>query len=246
MRIAKPIMAALAGMAVLATTGCDLLGSEDTANEASPNGAAIRSVEPCQVLDDLQPIVDFMGILEITSGGGELTSAPYGKGLDAQAATCFGMTVVSEFDTIYDETNSNEGEISVGIIPWDTVEDAQLSYEERTGPDQERRTTLSESFAFTLEEELSSSDWDEGMLFVAEDRYGYYYDGYIRDGDWLLWVSIDFSIDKAIRYYESNKDFLDGPLEDYLSYEFTNDELEQWLVDEYIPDTHKVVTELLP
>ncbi|WP_026923451.1 hypothetical protein [Glycomyces arizonensis] len=236
---------------MLALTGCSALTGESSdgggdAAEGSPVSAEIKSWDPCEVLDNLQPIVDFMHIAEINSSDGQLTSAMYGEGLDAQALTCFGMVIASKFETIYDETKFNEGEISVGIIPWDTVEDAELSYEERTGPDQERRAEGGAGFEFTGEEELTSSEWDEGKLFVAQDDQSHYYDAYIRDGEWLLWVSIDFNIDNAITYYEANENKLDGPLEDYLSYEFTPEELQQWLIDEYIPQTHESISSRIP
>jgi hypothetical protein len=238
-----------AGLAVLALAGCGALtgdsGDDDSA-EASPVSAEIKSWDPCEVLDDLQPIVDFMHIEEINSADGQLTSAMYGEGLDGQALTCFGLVIASTFETVYDETKLNEGEISVGIIPWDTVEDAELSYEERTGPDQERRADQSEYFEFTGEEELTSSEWDEGKLFVAQDNQSHYYDAYIRDGEWLLWVSIDFNIDNAIEYYEANEHRLEGSLEDHLSYEFTPEELQQWLIDEYVPQTHESLSSRIP
>jgi hypothetical protein len=237
-----------AGLAVAAVAGCGAItgGSDDSA-EASPVSTEIKSWDPCEVLDDLQPIVDFMQIEEINSADGQLTSAMYGKGLDGQALTCFGLVIVSTFET-YDGLESlNEGEISVGIIPWNTVEDAELSYAERTGPDQERRANLSEYFEFTGEEELASPEWDEGKLFVAQDNQSHYYDAYIRDGEWLLWVSIDFNIDNAVPHYEEVIDMglMDGPIENYLAYEFTPEQLQQWLVDQYLPQTHASISSQL-
>jgi hypothetical protein len=241
-----------AGLAVLALTGCNAITGDSSDDgdsaEASPVSAEIKSWDPCEVLGDLQPIVDFMQIEEINSADGQLTSAMYGEGLDGQALTCFGLVIVSTFETYGGTETPNEGELSVGIIPWDTVEDAELSYEERTGPDQERRTEQSDSFEFTGEEELTSSEWDEGKLFVAQDSQSHYYDAYIRDGEWLVWVSIDFNIDNAVAHYQEAIDLglVEGSAEDYRSYQFTPEELQQWLVDEYIPQTHESISSRIP
>ncbi|HEU5127811.1 MAG TPA: hypothetical protein VFU12_07475 [Glycomyces sp.] len=233
-------------------TGCNAITGDSSDDgdsaDASPVSAEIKSWDPCEALGDLQPIVDFMQIEEINSADGQLTSAMYGEGLDGQALTCFGLVIVSTFEEYDGYEAMNEGEISVGIIPWDTVEDAELSYEERTGPDQERRADQSEYFEFTGEEELASSEWDEGKLFVAQDNHSHYYDAYIRDGEWLLWVSIDFNIDNAVSHYKEVIDMglVDGPIENYLSYEFTPEELQQWLVGEYIPQTHESISSRIP
>jgi hypothetical protein len=251
MKYRNAVLAFAASSALFALAGCGALGGGegddgDNGTEGSPVGDEIRSWDPCEVLDNNQPIVDFMQIPEINSPDGKFTSAPYGEGLDAQALTCGGLVIASTYkEELYGDDITNEGEVSVGIIPWDTEEDAELSYEERTGPDQDRRAESGAGFKFTGEEELAG-DWDQGKLFVAEDDQSYYYDAYIRDGQWLLWVSIDFNKDNAIVFYEANQDFLDGPLEDYLSYPFTNDELQQWLINEYVPQTHESLSARIP
>ena len=163
MNARNPVATATAGLAVLALAGCNVLGDDSSDDgmgsdsKASPVADEMRSWEPCEVLEGLQPIIDFMGIVEVDSSDGELAGAMHGDGMDGEALTCFGLVVVSEYETIYDETKSNGGEISVGIIPWDTEEEAELSYEERTGPDQERRTDQGENFELVDREDLASS-----------------------------------------------------------------------------------------
>lgn len=154
MKYRNAVLAFAASSTLIALSGCGMLGGSegedgDSGTEASPVGDEIRSWDPCEVLDNNQPIVDFMQIQAIDAPDGKFTSSPYGDGLDAQALTCLGLVDVSTYELIDGTENVNEGEVSVGIIPWDTEEDAQLSYEERTGPDQDRRAEGGAGFEFT-------------------------------------------------------------------------------------------------
>ena len=126
MKYRNAALAVVASSTLLALTGCSALTGGDgddggNGTEGSPVGDEIRSWDPCEVLDNNQPIVDFMQIPEINSADGKFTSAAYGTGLDAQALTCGSLVIASTYyEELYDETGTNEGEVSVGIIPWDT------------------------------------------------------------------------------------------------------------------------------
>ncbi|WP_199034234.1 hypothetical protein [Glycomyces salinus] len=213
-------------------------GSGDTSN---PVTEEMRSWDGCEVLDDLQPIMDYMQI-EAIQGDEGFNSSRYGEGLDQQAATCSGQVTVSSWEYSDGTPRVNDGELWVSIIPWDTEEEAQASYQARSVDDVEAQLGQSSTLQETDRVELGS-EWDEGVLLVLEDEQARFLNAYARDGNWLLTVSIRYNDNSGDEYFNENQEILDGTIEDY-TYSFDDEELQQWLVDEYVPTVHQDITDM--
>jgi hypothetical protein len=239
----KLMIAAVGSTALLAGACSEAGGNADSPEESGGNAVAeeMRSWDACEVLENLQPVRDYMQI-EAVQGGEELTSSPWGSGMDQQALTCSGLVTVSSFTMASGTEMTTDGELSGGIIPWDTEAEAEESYVERTVDDQEAQAGQSSTWE-ELERIELGSDWDEGVLIVAKDEQSHSLNAIARDGEWMIQILIRYGNDLGREYYETNQDDLSGEsVEDY-AYPFEDEALQQWLVDEYIPSVHQAITE---
>jgi site-specific DNA-cytosine methylase len=203
----------------------------------------MRSWDACEVLGDLGPLHDFMEILEVRSADGDYASSPLGSGTDAQALTCQGLVNVSEYyKEVQDEYEVNQGEIRVGIVPWDSVEEAEASYIDRSVTDHER--WLSEGQEEILRIELGG-EWDEGVVLGLREGNFDSIDAIGRHGTWLVHVHVHYNHDRYPSYFETNREagLLDGDPDDYVSYPFTTEGLAEWISSQYMTQVYEQVSQ---
>jgi len=246
MKAWRKFMIAAVGTTALLASACSQDGGDSDSPEEPGGGSAVaeemRSWDACEVLDNLQPVWDYMQIEAVQGGEDSLASTPWGSGMDKQAATCNGLVTVSTFTMSSGTEMVNDGELWGSIIPWDTEAEAEESYVERTVDDQEAQDNQSSTW-----EELDridlGSDWDEGVLIVAKDEQSHSLNAIARDGEWLIQILIRYGNDLGREYYETNQDDLSGQSIEDFAYPFEDDALQQWLVSDYIPSVHQAITE---
>jgi hypothetical protein len=217
---------AAAGLLLTGCSGDELPAPGDgTINPDSTTTVGSYSVmidwDGCTALDDIQPVVDFMGITGWGSTG--LTSAGIPGGLDGEAFNCFGSADLPA----YYEGKPSSGTIDVGAVPWDSPEEAAENYSGRVAQLQESNETGGLEFTNVLEGAfLNADDWDESYYHAAETSTGYSLDAIARKGDLILYVFIEHLADFGV---------LDGgePV-----YSFTDPELVDWLLGDYMPNAH--------
>lgn len=216
------------GAAALLLAGCSAGGddaSEDDTDGGDPAATEMRSWEPCEFFQNLQPFIDFMGITEFTGSPGEYIpdSAAFGEAsLDPDALICGASIVLPDVS----EGSSGRGVLSVRLVPLDDDAQATESFASREpnaiGPVESARETLSDP-------------WDEGILLATVEESGAteYVDVVARNGQWILQIEIQFTGDFSAQ---------DGGEP---AYPFTNDELYTWLTETYLPDVNQTVGDRL-
>lgn len=218
------------GLAALLLAGCSPDGGDDSGNGdgngsegGDPVATEMRSWEPCEVLDNLQPFVDFMGITEFTTSPGEFIpdSAGYGEAsLDPDAIICGANIALPDIT----EGTSGRGVLTVKIAPFDNEEQATESYNGRL------REPVGD--VETAREDLGDP-WDEGVLVAstAETNATDFLDVVARDGQWVFQIELQYTGDyNAYNGFEP-------------SYPFTNEELYSWLVETYLPAVNQTVND---
>lgn len=217
------------GVAALLLAGCsagegDNAGENgDGSNGSDPVATEMRSWDPCEVLENLQPIVDYMGITEFTATADPTVpdSAGFGEAtLDPDALVCGAGIELAEIGP----NMSGSGLLRVSIVPLDNEEQATESYASRApnavGP-------------VELANEAFGDPWDEGILLATSEESGAtdYLDLVARDGQWIIQIEIQYTGD----YNAKNG------MEP--SYPFTNDELYQWFAETYLPAVNQTVND---
>lgn len=245
MKLANARLIALGGAVALFASGCNAISGGDDGEgsdggETNPLAEEMRSWPGgCEVLDNLQPLVDYMQIEEI--GGGSLNNNAWGEGMDGESTTCNGLVTVSSFELPDGSTRTNDGELWGGITPWENDDQAKESYTERTVEDIEILKEQNSTLEVTNEIALGS-EWDEGVLLVTQDETGNYLKLVGRDGQWLFFTTVRYAYDNGEEYFNEHSDVLPGSLEDY-AYPFEDEALQQWLVEEYAPSVNQLIND---
>lgn len=246
MKFANGRLAALGGAVLLLAAGCNALSGDDAGGDGTDGGSTDPLAEEmrawpggCEVLDNLQPIVDYMQIQEID--GGSLNNNAWGEGMDGEALTCNGLVTVKTFELPNGSTNERDGELWGGIVPWENEDQAKDSYTERTVDDIEGLQEQDSSLQ-VIEEIPLGSEWDEGKLIVMDRETQWSLNLVGRDGQWLFFAEVNYGHDDGEALYNENSDVMSGTLEDY-AYPFDDDALQQWLVNEYAPSVNQLIND---
>ena len=224
---------AVAGTAALLLSGCGLLERDSGTSSDGEDGGSDNAVynamtnwDACEVLDNLQPITDYMGIEgygSSTSGGRDVPStAKIGNTWDPDAIGCN--------DLIYLGPNAGtggSGEIKVKIVPTENEEQATAAYEDRVS------TAVAESVQWTdAQSEEFGDPWDEGtMVSWVGDTSQPNVQVIARDGQWVFHIDLYHTQDYGIRNGGDP------------ALAFTTDELNRWFVDTYLPEVNQIVND---
>lgn len=226
-RIATTFSAA--GAAALVLAGCDAgdasseNGSADTGDD--PVYAAMTSWDACEVLGDLQPVTDEMGIVgwgSSTAEGGAPGSSEFGNTLDPEAIGCNGL-----FNLGPNDWTTGEGEISVKIIPTQDEDAATAAYEERLAA-AESEAAANEDAATT---ELADP-WDQGAV-VSWTGTGSAPNTEViaQDGQWVFHIQLNHNQDYGLE--NSGEP----------AFAFTDEALDQWFAETYLPQVNQTVND---
>jgi hypothetical protein len=201
-------------------------GSEDAGGD-DPVYAEMASWNACEVLSNLQPITDYMGIQgygSSTSAGGEPTVSELGNTLDPASIGCNDLIYLGSWEGL-----GMDGEIKVKIVPTENEEQATATYEERVSAAE----ATSATWADVAQEEFSDP-WDSGALVAgtgsAESNW---LEIIARDGQWVFHIQLNYATDYGIY----------GGSDQY--YPFTNEELRQWFIGTYLPEVNTAVNDLI-
>lgn len=234
MKRTLPKALAAAGAAAFLLSGCNMVSGSDStdnatddAGDSTPVYEEIASWNACEILDNLQPITDYMGIKgygSSTSEGGSPGNSELGNTFDPDAMGCNGLIYLGEF-----EGSGLNGEIQVKIVPTNSEEDAVAAYEERVASAESE----SASGADALSDEFGDP-WDQGaMVSWIGDADQPHVQVIARDGQWVLHIDLYHSTDYGV----------------YAGFDpalpFTPDERNQWLVNTYLPEINQVVNDKL-
>lgn len=245
MKSASVRLLASAGVIALIAAGCGTSangdGDSSSGNEANALAEEMRSWDACEVADNLQPIWDYMQI-EAVQGSDAFNSAAWGTGMDGEALACNGLITVSSWTRLDGTNRVNDGELWLSIIPWENEAQAEESYEERTGEDIERLFHQNSSLEEIAQSDLGS-EWDEGVLLVLKDESRHLLNTVARDGQWMIQLKLSYNDDSGKKYFYQNEDLMDGQTLEDFAYPFGDEELQQWLANEYIPSLHQLITD---
>jgi hypothetical protein len=153
---------ATAGATALLLTACNSGGSADddaSGNSASqdPVYAEMASWDACEVLDDLQPITEYMDIKgygSASSEGGEPGSSKLGNTFDPGAMGCGNLIYLGSYEGL-----GMDGEIKVKIVPTESEEQASSTYEERASAAESSSSQGDEAESIEFTE-----PWDRGLM----------------------------------------------------------------------------------
>ncbi|MDN3239911.1 hypothetical protein [Glycomyces tritici] len=225
--VAKTATAAAALLLALAACSEDAGGNNDGTGDGGedPVFAAMKTWDACEVLDNLQPITEFMGIEgygSLTSAGGAPATREYDTTWSPDAIGCGNLIYLGSYEGL-----GMDGEIKVSIIPAEDEDQASTAYADRAG--------AAESNAAGGQDTTSSEigdPWDEGVMHSwIEGADNPHVEIIARDGQWVFQIVLYHSADYG----------LGATGEPAL--QFTDDELNQWFIDTYLPEVNQAVND---
>ncbi|THV42265.1 hypothetical protein [Glycomyces buryatensis] len=237
MKHALPKTLTAAGAAVFLLTGCNLISGETDGGDSTGDGSdgggdtpvytEIASWDACEILDNLQPITDEMGILgygSTSASGGEPGSSELGNTFDPDAIGCNSTINLGTF-----EGSPMTGEIEIKIVPTNSEDEATAAYEERVA------AADSESSSGTDPQSQEFDDpWDQGtMISWTGESEQDYVQVIARDGQWVFHIDLYHSTDWG--EYSTGEPAL----------QFTPEERNQWFIDTYLPDVNQTINDQL-
>jgi hypothetical protein len=227
MKLAAKTITASAAVLIVLTACSENAGSNGGTGDdgEDPVFAAMKTWDACEVLDNLQPLTEYMGIEgwgSTTASGGEPQTREYDSTWYPDSIGCGNLISLGE-----SAGSASGGEVGVGIAPAEGEDQAAAAYAERV--------SSAESTGATGQN-LSRTDiggpWDEGVLISwLGSADGPHTQVIARDGQWVFFVDLDY--DKDLELQNTGTP----------SYNFTEDELHQWLTDTYLPEVNQAVND---
>ncbi|SDD84637.1 hypothetical protein SAMN05216270_10899 [Glycomyces harbinensis] len=202
--------------------GDDNGGSSDGGSEVGSYSVMLEW-DGCEAFDDIQSIQDFMGVTGLGTSG--LVTSDVPGGLDGEAFNCGAMADLPGYTNDAGREFPGDTNIDVGGVPWDSDDEAAENFQGRVDQLKESIETGGLEYENPQEGELSG-DWDESYFYTADTSVGYVVDFIARKGDLILYVFLDYTEDPGVQIGEDP------------TYPFTNEELVDWLFNEYAPQTH--------
>lgn len=219
-----------AGAAALLLAACnsaDGSTSDETAEDASedPVYAEMASWNACEVLDDLQPIGDEMGIVGwdgTNSEGGAPGNSEIGNTLDPDVIGCNAMLNLGD-----NEGMGAGGEIQVKILPAESAEAAAAAFDERAAAAESESAEGAD-----VQAQEFGDPWDQGVLvsWLGDSEQPFTH-VIAQDGQWVFHIDLYHTTDFGIRNGGEP------------SLAFTEDELHQWFVETYLPAVNQTVND---
>jgi hypothetical protein len=204
-------------------SGGDNSGSSEGGSSEVGSYSVMIDWDGCEAFDDIQPIQDFMGITDLGTSG--LVTAGIPGGLDGEAFNCGAMANLPGYKNDAGREFPGDANIDVGGAPWDSPEEATENFQGRV--DQLKDSIESGGLEYeNVQEGELSGDWDESYFYTADTSVGYVVDFIARKGDLILYAFLDYTEDPGIQIGEDP------------TYPFTNEELIDWLLNDYAQQTH--------
>jgi hypothetical protein len=219
---------AAAGAAALLLASCESSSADDSSEDSSsqdPIYTEMASWDACEVLDDLQPLTDYMdvkGYGSSTAEGGEPGNSEIGNTFDPEAIGCNGLFYLGSYEGM-----NMSGEIKVNIVPTENEDQASTAYTERV------RAAESEADQWEdIQTQEFGDPWDQGtMVSWIGNARNPVVEVVALDGQWVLHIQLYHAEDFGL-------DATGAP-----SLPFTPEERNQWLVDTYLPEVNQIVND---
>jgi len=222
------------GAAGLLLAGCgdELPSPGDGDNTGSSDGgsgsgsgsySAMIDWDGCEAFDDIQPVQDFMGVVDLGSTG-ELVTSDIPGGLDGEAFNCGASATLPSY-TFAGRDIPGDASIDVGGVPWDSADEAAENFTSRVDQLKNSNETGGLDFSNQQEGEIDG-DWDQSYYFAADTSTGYQLNAIGLKGDLIVYVFITHIVDPGV--YND-----DDPV-----YPFNDEELVDWVLNDYMPQTH--------
>ena len=220
---------AATGAAALLLSGCGLLGDDasgdDTGGDNDGGNAvydAMTTWDACEVLDNLQPIADHIGIQGFgSSAGGEPSTAKIGNTWDPESIGCNNLIYLGSWRGF-----AVDGEIKVKIVPMEGETQAVTTYNDRVSIAEGRSAGGTDA---QIEE--FGDPWDDGtMISWVGAANANYVEVIGRDGQWVFHIDLNYSKDPGA---DSGEPIL--PV--------TSEEANRWFVDNYPPEVTQIVND---
>jgi hypothetical protein len=179
----------------------------------------------CEVLDDLAPLKEFMGVTHWGDNG--LTSLDIPSGMDGEAYSCIAFLAgLPAYTSVSDVTGTRIWEgtanIDVSVAPWDSPEEAEQNFTERVDQYLWALETGGTEYTDVTEGEIAG-DWDQSYRYTGTSSTSFVFRAIVRTGDLVFYIFIDYTHDPGVQH------------ETGAVYPFTNEELTAWALDEYLP-----------
>lgn len=219
-----------AGLLLAGCGGDELPAPGDGTNGGSGDGSSevgsysvMIDWDGCEALDDIQPVQEFMGVTDLGSTG-ELVSSDIPGGLDGKAFNCGASATLPAYDDDGKEL-PGDASIDVGVAPWDSPEEAADDFQQRVDRLKESNETGGLEFSNPQEGGIEG-DWDQSYYFAANTSTGHQLNAIGLKGDIIIYVFITHLADPGVMNEAE-------PV-----YPFTDEELVDWVLNEYMPQTN--------
>ncbi|MEU6859023.1 hypothetical protein AB0B28_09170 [Glycomyces sp. NPDC046736] len=221
---------AAAGAAALLLSGCAVFerASAEPEEEVDPVYAEMAAWDACEVLDNLAPITEYMGIEgygSSTSGGRDWPSTmKIGNTWDPGAIGCNDLIYLGSIEGL-----GMSGEIKVKIVPSENENLSKTQYFERVAS-----AEMSSAKWDDVKTETFNGPWDEGTMIswvgAAENPE---VEVIAREGQWLFHIQLYHNYDRGERIGREP------------SFPFTIEERNRWFVDTYLPEVNQTINDKL-
>jgi hypothetical protein len=224
---------AAAGAAGLLLTGCGgndpslppsdgSTGGSDGGGSGSSSYGVMAEWDGCEALGDIQPIQEFMGVVDWGTNG--LTSSDIPGGLDGEAFNCTADYATLPAYTSDGRQFAGHASIDIGVAPWESDAEATENFQVRVDQLNEALETGGTEYTNVQQGEIEG-DWDESFYYGGNSETGYSLSAIARKGDIVFYAFIDPTDDPGT---------VDGgdPV-----YPFTDEELLTWVLGDYMPTT---------
>ncbi|MCD0442311.1 hypothetical protein LO763_01555 [Glycomyces sp. A-F 0318] len=202
--------------------GDDNGGSSEGGSSEVGSYSVMIDWDGCEAFDDIQTLQDFMGVTDL--GGSGLVSSATGGGLDGEAFTCGASATLPSYN-LNGKDIPGDASIDVGGVPWDSPEEAAENFEGRVEQLKEAIEIDGVEMLSPQEGEIEG-DWDASHYFASTTSTGHQLNAIGLKGDLIVYVFITHFNDPGV--------FND----DEPVYPFTDEELVDWVLNEYMPQTH--------
>lgn len=227
MRLAAKTATAAAAL-LLALTAC----SEDAGSNGGtgdggedPVFAAMKTWDACEVLNNLQPITEFMGIEgygSTTSAGGEPATRAYDTTWYPDAIGCGHLINLGD-----NSGTVGGGELAVSIVPAESEDAAASLFAERSAAAEAAMADDTDPGTTEI-----GDPWVEGALYASTGTAGSSNLQVIAlSGQWVFHIDVNYEQDYGLVNTGEP------------AFGFTNDELHQWLIDTYLPEVNQAVND---
>ncbi len=239
LRTSRPVKRALVSAFALASVAVLLAGCErPTFGDSSADGPEplsdnavyndMAAWDACLILNDLEPVIDYMGIegWGSSTGGNPLPTAQrFGNTWDPGATGCGGLIYLGSFEGF-----GVTGELLVKIVPAENEDQAATAYADRVAYAETEAAKWTE-----VTSEEFSDPWDQGTMMAwtgnAENSVVHII---AQDGQWVF----------NIRLYHS-QDWGAGAIGGEPILSFTPEERNRWLVDTYLPEANQLINDAI-